>query len=187
VALRIATFVIPLGFDTFAVAVALGLRGLHPLRPALLFALFETAMPLIGIAVGRYVGLRFGALAVYIGAIILVGIGVHTLRETLANDGDAGVLSLESVRGILLAGLGISTDEIAVGFPLGALGLPIVAVLAAIAVQAFFATVIGILTGRRIGTALGRRTSRIAGLAAGVAFLLLGSYLLVERIVVRTG
>ena len=97
------------------------------------------------------------------------------------------MLSLESVRGILLAGLGISTDEIAVGFPLGALGLPIVAVLAAIAVQAFFATVIGILTGRRIGTALGRRTSRIAGLAAGVAFLLLGSYLLVERIVVRTG
>ena len=185
--LRIATFVIPLGFDTFAVAVALGLRGLHPLRPALLFALFETAMPLIGILVGRYVGLRFGILAVYIGAIILIGIGIHTLRETLERNKETVSLSFESLRGILLAGLGISTDEIAMGFPLGALGLPIVAVLAAIAVQAFFATVIGILTGHRIGTALGRRTSRIAGLAAGVAFLLLGSYLLVERIVLRTG
>jgi putative Mn2+ efflux pump MntP len=187
VPLRIASFVIPLGFDTFAVAVALGLHGLHPLRPALLFTLFETAMPLIGIAVGRYVGLRFGALAVYIGAIVLIGIGVHTLRETLVADDEAGSLSFESVRGILLAGSAISTDEIAMGFPLGALGLPIVVVLAAIAVQAFSATVIGILVGRRIGTALGRRTSHIAGIAAGVAFLLLGSHLLVGRIVLRTG
>jgi len=187
VALRIATFVIPLGFDTFAVAVALGLRGLDPLRPALLFALFETTMPLIGIAVGRYVGLRFGTLAVYIGAIILIGIGIHVLRETLERDNETSSLSFESVRGILLAGLGISTDEIAIGFPLGALGLPIAAVLAAIAVQAFFATAAGILIGRRIGTVVGRRASRIAGIAAGVAFLLLGSYLLLERIVLRTG
>ncbi|HET9001166.1 MAG TPA: manganese efflux pump, partial [bacterium] len=187
VALRIATFVIPLGFDTFAVAVALGLRGLYPLRPALLFTLFETAMPLFGLVVGRYVGLRFGALAVYIGAIIIIGLGVHTLRETLADGGEAGALSFESVRGILLAGSAISTDEIAMGFPLGALGLPIVVVLAAIAAQGFFATVTGILIGRRIGTALGRRTSRIAGLSAGVAFLLLGSYLLVERMVLRAG
>jgi manganese efflux pump family protein len=189
VALRIATFVIPLGFDTFAVAVALGLRGLCPLKPALLFALFETAAPLIGIVVGRYVGLWFGALAVYIGAIILIGIGIHTLRETLDNldNNEAESLSFESVQGILLAGSAISTDEMAMGFPLGALGLPIVVVLAAIASQAFFATVIGIFVGRRIGTALGKLTSRIAGIAAGVAFLLLGSYLLVERIVLRAG
>jgi putative Mn2+ efflux pump MntP len=187
VALKIAAFVIPLSFDTFAVAVALGLRGLHPLRPALLFSLFETAMPLIGILVGRYVGLRFGTLAVYIGAIILIGIGIHTLRETLEDDDQTGSLSFESVRGILLAGFAISTDEIAMGFPLGALGLPIAIVLAAIAVQAFFATITGILIGRRIGTVLGRRTSRTAGIAAGVAFLLLGSYLLVERTVPRAG
>src|SRR5437879_3946754 len=187
VALRIAAFVIPLGFDTFGVAVALGLRGLHPLRPALLFVLFETAMPLIGILVGRYVGLRIGGLAVYIGAIILIGIGIHTLRETLERDIEAASLSFESVRGILLAGLGISTDEIAMGFPLGAFGLPIIVVLAAIAVQAFFATVIGIFIGRGIGVALGRQTSRIAGIMAGVAFLLLGIYLLAERIVLRAG
>ena len=83
---------IPLGFDTFAVAVALGLSSLHPLRPALLFTLFETTMPLIGIAVGRYVGLRFGSLAVYVAATILIGMGVHTLRETLADNDEAGFI-----------------------------------------------------------------------------------------------
>lgn len=92
---------------------------------------------------------------------------------------------LNSVQGILLAGSAISTDEIAVGFPLGALGLPVAAVLGAIAVQAFFATAAGILIGRQIGTALGRRASRIASILAGMAFLLLGSYLLVERIALR--
>ena len=102
-------------------------------------------MPLIGILVGRYVGLRLGTLAVYIGAIILIGLGMQTLRETLGRDHETPSLSFESIRGIFLAGLGISTNEIAMGFPLGALGLPIVAVLTAIAVQAFFVTAAGIL------------------------------------------
>ena len=37
---KTAAFVIPLGFDTLAVAVVLGLRGMRPLRPALTFAFF---------------------------------------------------------------------------------------------------------------------------------------------------
>ncbi len=183
--LRIAAFVIPLGFDTLAVAVALGLRGLHPLRPALVFTLFETIMPLIGIVAGRYARLWVGTLAAYIGAIILVGIGIHTLRETLERGDKTPPVSFESLRGVLLAGVGISTDEIAMGFPLGALELPIGAVLAAIAVQAFGVTVGGILIGRRVGAALGIRASKIAGIAAGVAFSLLGGYLLVERLMLR--
>jgi putative Mn2+ efflux pump MntP len=182
VALRIAAFVVPLGFDTFAVALALGLRGLRPIRPALVFSLFETVMPLVGILVGRYFGLRFGTLAVYVGGIILIGLGIHTLRETLGRENETASLSFESLRGTLLAGLGISTDEIAVGFPLGALGLPIIPVLAAIAVQAFFVTVAGIMLGRRIGTALGILASRIAGVVAGAAFSLLGIYLLLEQV-----
>jgi manganese efflux pump family protein len=82
----------------------------------------------------------------------------------------------------LLAGVGVSTDEVAVGFALGALGLPIPAVLAVIAGQAFAVTIVGILLGRRIGTALGRQTARTAGFVAGIAFVLLGGFLLVERL-----
>jgi putative Mn2+ efflux pump MntP len=182
---RIAAFVIPLGFDTFAVAVALGLRGLHPLRPAFLFALFETTMPLVGIVVGYYVGRRFEAFAAYVGAIILIGIGLHTLREALESRDPAAMPSLESVRGVMLAGFGISTDEIAIGFPLGALGLPLGPVLLAIGVQAFVATIVGILIGRRLGTARGVRASRIAGILAGGAFLALGCYFVAERILLR--
>jgi putative Mn2+ efflux pump MntP len=44
--------------------------------------------------------------------------------------------------------MGISMDEIAIGFPLGALRLPIVAVLGAIAIQTFLVTASGIIAGR---------------------------------------
>lgn len=183
VALQIAAFVIPLGIDTLAVAIALGLRGLQPLRPALLFTAFEVTMPLLGIALGRFVGYRFEALAVYLGGVIIILVGLHTLREVLAHDDDTRRFAFGTARGVLAAGLGISTDEIAIGFPLGALRLPIGAVLAAIAVQTVLVTVGGILLGRRIGVALGMRASRIAGIVAGAAFVLLGSFLIVERIV----
>jgi putative Mn2+ efflux pump MntP len=144
-------------------------------------------MPLIGILVGRYVGLRLGTLAVYIGAIILIGLGMHTLRETLGRDHETPSLSFESIRGIFLAGLGISTDEIAMGFPLGALGLPIIAVLTAIWCASLLRHSRWDLTRRRIGMALGRMASRIAGIVAGAAFLLLGIYVLVERILSDAG
>ena len=61
---KIAAFVVPLGFDTFAVAVLLGLRGMRPLRPAATFTFFEGVMPLVGLLIGRLVGARFKTPAV---------------------------------------------------------------------------------------------------------------------------
>lgn len=184
-ALAIAAFVIPLGFDTLAVAIALGLQGVRPLRPALIFALFEMTMPLAGIALGRFAGARVESLAAYAGGLILVAVGIHALREAFEHDDKAGRFSLHSLRGIAAAGLGVSTDEIAVGFPLGALGLPIGTVLAAIGFQAFVATVGGILTGRKIGRRLGEHAARLSEVVAGAAFIVLGIYLIAERVLRR--
>jgi len=183
---RIVAFVLPLGLDTLAIAIALGLQGQRPgqrpLRPALLFVVFETTMPLIGIVIGRVVGLWFETPAAYLGGLILLVVGLHTVREARDRENEGQRFALDSLRGIILAGLGISMDEIAIGFPLGALRLPIVAVLGAIAIQTFLVTAGGILVGRKISQRLGMQTSRLAGLAAGAAFVLLGSYLILERI-----
>jgi putative Mn2+ efflux pump MntP len=180
---RIVAFVLPLGLDTLAIAIALGLQGQRPLRPALLFVVFETTMPLIGIVIGRVVGLWFETPAAYLGGLILLAVGLHTVREARYRENEVQRFPLDSLRGIILAGLGISMDEIAIGFPLGALRLPIAAVLGAIAIQTFLVTMGGILIGRQINQRLGKQTSRLAGIAAGTAFLLLGSYLILERFV----
>jgi len=179
---RIVAFVLPLGLDTLAIAIALGLQGHHSLRPAILFVIFETTMPLIGIVIGTVVGLWFETPAAYLAGLILLAVGVHTVREARHRENEVQRFALLSPRGIILAGLGISMDEIAIGFPLGALRLPIAAVLGAIAIQTFLVTIGGILIGRKISQRLGKQTSRFAGIAAGAAFLLLGTYLILERL-----
>lgn len=182
-ALKILAFVVPLGFDTFAVAVALGLRGFPLLLPALVFALFEALMPLIGLVLGRLLGERFETAAVVAGGFVLIGVGGFLLRETRAGENEADNLSFSSVRLAAMAGLAISMDELAIGFPMGALRLPIPAVIAAIAAQAFVVTLVGVSLGRRIGAGFGARASAIAAIAAAIAFIVLGVYLIAERFV----
>jgi manganese efflux pump family protein len=184
-AFAIAAFVIPLGFDTLAASIALGLRGVQPWRPAFLFTAFEVTMPLVGIGVGRFVAARGESMAGYLGGMLVIGVGLYTLREAFEQGHEVGDLSFRTVRGMIAAGLGISSDEIAIGFPLGALGLPVGTVLAAIGIQAFLATAGGILVGRTIGNRLGEQTSRISGVVAGTAFVLLGTFLIAERLLRR--
>lgn len=181
--LKIAAFVIPLGFDTLAIAIALGLRGARPLPPALTFAIFEALMPLVGLIVGTIVGARFVTPAAVIGGIVLVGVALYILKESLEDEDESEGLSFSSFRAAAIAGVGISLDELAVGFPMGTSGLPIPQTLVAIALQAFVVTYGGIALGKRLGEAFGRTTSRVAGLAAAATFGALGVYLILERVV----
>lgn len=182
VILKIAAFVLPLGLDTLAIAIALGLRGLRPWRPALTFAIFEGFMPILGIVLARVVGLRFETAAVVIGGIILIGIGFHSFREAIDSERELKTISFSSLRSTFLAGLAISTDELAIGFPLGASQLPVATVLIAIAVQTLFVTALGIAAGNRVSAALGLRASRYAGIAAGIAFSAVGVWLIAEKV-----
>lgn len=179
--LKIAAFVVPLGFDTLAVAVILGLRGLGPLRPAVVFALFEAVMPLFGLLLGHYVGVKFETPAVVAGGLVLLGVSAYMLKEALEDRGEGERLSFASPRLAMLAGVGISMDELAIGFPMGTTGLPIPTTIASIGIQAFIVTFLGVIVGARLGETFGRRTSRVASVAAASAFALLGIYLIARH------
>jgi manganese efflux pump family protein len=180
---KIAAFVVPLAFDTFAVAVALGVRDFRPLQPAFTFAFFEAVMPLVGLALGRYVGARFETPAVVFGGLVLLGVAVFMFKEAFENENDVKGISFSSFRSAMLSGFGISMDELAIGFPMGTSGLPVPETVGAIALQAFIVTYAGITLGKRVGDALGRRTSRLAEFVAAAAFALLGIYLVTQRFV----
>lgn len=181
--LKIAAFVLPLGFDTFAVALLLGLRGMRPLRPAATFTVFEAVMPLVGLLIGRLVGARFETPAVVVGGIVLLGVAIYMFKEALEQEEEAEKLAFTTLRTAAFAGFGISMDELAIGFPMGTSGLPAPETIGTIAAQTFVVTFVGILVGRRLGANLGRRASTFAGIAAAVGFGVLAVYLIAQRFV----
>jgi putative Mn2+ efflux pump MntP len=180
--LKIAAFVFPLGLDTLALAIALGLRGFRPWRPALIFSAFEGVMPLFGIGLARLVTRRFETAAVVTGGIILVALGIHSVREAFRGE-KVEHISFSSLRSLLTAGLAISTDELAIGFPLGASDLPIPVVLITIVCQTLLLASFGVIVGNRVRSGLAQNASRYAGISAGIVFALVGLWLIVERVV----
>jgi len=184
---KIAAFVFPLGLDTLALAIALGLRGFRPWRPALIFSVFEGVMPLFGIGLARLVSLRFETAAVVAGGIVLLGLGIHSFREAFRGKKEKELehISFSSLRSFLSAGLAISTDELAIGFPLGASNLPIPAVLITIVCQTLLLASLGVIVGNRVRAGLAKNASRYAGILAGIVFVLVGMWLIVERVVPR--
>ncbi len=170
-----------LGLDTLAVALGLGLGGLPRsrwLRVGLTFAFFEGLMPVAGLLLGHGLGRLLGHVAGYAAAVLLIVVGALAIREALAGDDDEDqdekALAVEG-RALLLTGLSVSLDELAVGFSLGVLKVPLGPALAYIAVQAFALTFVGLALGNRWGGRLGDR----AELVSGVVLTLLGVALLV--------
>ena len=179
--LKLLAFVLPLGLDSFAVAAAIGAvqpGGWRPrVRVSAVFVLFQGGMPLIGLGAGRALAHGIGSVADYVAAAVVIAVGAWML----AGDDDDGAARIGSLRGLALIvlGLSVSLDELAVGFTIGLTRLPVAAVIAAIAVQAFVAAQLGLAAGARIG----ERWRERAGQVAGIALILLGGYLLTEQVI----
>lgn len=168
-AAKLIALVIPLGLDTFAVAAALGMLGATPatrLRVSILFPAFEAAMPLIGLALGAPLGHAIGNSADYIAIGVLLAFGFYTLLGPDEQD-EKTVRRLADTHGpgVLLLGLSISLDELAIGFTLGLLRLPAALVIALIALQALILTQLGLRLGHRLSDRLREAAERLAGLA----------------------
>jgi len=169
-----------LGLDTFAVAVGLGLSGLPRAqwrRVGLAFAFFEGVMPIVGLVAGNHLSHAVGQWAGYGAAALLILVGAHEIRESLSDEDEDKVPSVEGGK-LILAGLSVSLDELAVGFSLGVLRVPLGPALGYIALQAFALTFIGLSWGTRIG----RRFGEKAELLGGVVLALLGLALLVNQL-----
>jgi putative Mn2+ efflux pump MntP len=176
--LTIAGLILPLAIDTFVLGTALGAAGIpkrERLRTSLILTAFEAGMPLVGFLGGAAIGAAIGGWANYLAAAVLAVIGVLMLRSGDAEDDDERkVQLLESARGwpVLVLGLGISVDELAIGFGVGLLRLPLLLLIGLIAVQAFLAAQLGMRLGSRLAENARQAAGRIAGLLLILAALL---------------
>jgi len=108
-------------------------------------------MPIVGLVVGARLGRVVGVWADYGAAALLILVGVLAIREALSDDDDDDKAPSVEGRQLLLTALAVSLDELAVGFSLGVLHVPVAPALAYIAVQALAVTFLGLSFGRRIG------------------------------------
>jgi manganese efflux pump family protein len=129
-----------------------------------LFAGFEAAMPLIGVALGMPLGHALGRVADYLAAVLIAALGIYMLLAENDERDRALSLTQRGLFGAVALGVSISLDELAIGFSAGLLRLPILAMVIAIAAQAFIVTQIGVRLGGRVGEGM-EATEKFAGLA----------------------
>jgi len=182
--LKLIGLIVPLGLDTFAVAAALGIAGLSRrdrARVTVLFTAFEMGMPLVGFVGGTLVGGTLGHAADYLAIAILIALGAYMLWPRPEEREDQRLSLLARTRGLAALGLGvsISIDELAIGFTIGLLHVPVLVILVLIGIQAFIVTQLGIRLGQRIGERIREGAERLAG----VALAALGLILLVEKLI----
>jgi putative Mn2+ efflux pump MntP len=172
--------IIPLALDTFAISAAVGVANptrRQRLRLGGLFALFETGMPAVGVLLGGPLSQVLGATADYLAIVILIGFGAFTL---LRPDDESGVSRMLESHGpaLILVGLSVSLDELAIGFTLGLFGVPILPALIAIGIQTFAVSQLGFW----LGDSLSEGHRELAERVAGVVLIALGAILLGERL-----
>ncbi len=179
--IELIALVLPLALDTFAVAAALGVAGLSSsqrLRVSLIFTSFEAGMPLIGVVIGDALGHAVGSLADYAASAVLVALGAYLIVSDDDDESDK-VATLGRIHGLAIIGLGIgiSLDELAIGFSIGLLRLPLTWAIVLIGAQAFVAAQLGL----RLGNRVSERVREHMEEAAGLALIALGVVFLVAR------
>jgi putative Mn2+ efflux pump MntP len=157
--LTVALLVVPLGLETFAVSATLGVARVpapERARLAVMLSGFEAGAPLVGLAIGEALGQAITGVADYVAIAVLLAFGAYMMRGEVSDEEE--LERLARVRGWAMAmlALSVSVDEIAIGFTLGLLDVPLVPVLIAIALQAFVAAQLGVRAGARPASASAR-------------------------------
>jgi manganese efflux pump family protein len=181
--LKLVAFVLPLGLDSFAVAAAIGASQVttawQRLRISLIFVIFEGGMPLIGLGLGIALARGVGQAAGYLAGSAVIAIGAWMLLAG-GQDEDEKASRLAGSRGltVIMLGISISLDELAIGFTIGLAHLPIAAITVAIALQALLAAQLGLAIGARVSERWRERAEQ----AAGTTLILLGACLIAVQL-----
>jgi putative Mn2+ efflux pump MntP len=159
------------GANNLAAALALGTLGVkeRQWRIILIFGTVEFFVPLFGIWLGRQAIRYVEQNAQLIAPLLLAGLGLWTLWTGLRHAPNREEIGRWLTRpgGVLLLALGLSADNVVVGFSLGLIGTEPLLVAAVIAAFSMTFTWLGI----QLGAITRRHWERYAEIAAGLLLL----------------
>lgn len=173
------------GLDNLAASIAIGLTGVDRrvrLRIAVVFGVFETGMPLLGLLIGRGVSGSLGHQAHIVGGGLLMAagaqLGVTALRsgeDDVDVDRPRSALDGAPLGRLIVLATGLSIDNLIIGFALGAHRSPLVLAVVLIGVISVSLSLLGLELGQRVGRSMEQGSGLLGAavlVAVGAAILL---------------
>lgn len=176
-----------LSMDAFAVSLTSSmavekLRLNYALKLALLFGLFQMAMPIIGWLAGIGFANKIAIIDQYVSFVLLAGIGIKMIVETVKESRKSEKIVKEELglKIILVLAVATSIDALAVGITFACTGVNKFSTLL------FYCGIIGIITfvicfiGCYAGTRFGKLLKNKAGIFGGAVLIAIGTKMLIE-------
>jgi putative Mn2+ efflux pump MntP len=169
VALLLVAFA--LGLSNFAASIGIGMTGLSAgtrLRVGVIFGLFETGMPILGLLLGHGLARLLGQGARWLGGALLIATGCYAVLQSVRSP--AGRQSAERLPAgpatgrLLVTGAALSIDNLAVGFALGTRHVSLVVAVVVIGAVSVTLSLAGLELGGRLGARTGDRGELLGGL-----------------------
>jgi putative Mn2+ efflux pump MntP len=172
-----------LGLSNFGAAIGIGVSGItarRRLEVAVVFGLFETGMPLLGLILGHDAAHGVGNATRWIGGGLLITTGAYAVIQAIrANAGGAQPETSSLPIGRLwLTALALSVDNLAVGFALGTYPVNLAVAALVIGAVSVSLSLVGLELGSRIGSRIGNGGEVVGGLVLiGVGIAIVGGVL----------
>lgn len=161
------------GLGNFGASIAIGLSGVNKKtrnKVAIVFGVFETGMPIVGLVIGRQLSTIFSNKANLIGGILLLIVGLYEIISSFKNEEVQVKKVYKSWNKLILSGLALSIDNLIIGFSLGAYKEPFL--LSALIIGA--TSVVLVLLGLEVGNRLNKKVEKYSEIISGSILILVG-------------
>lgn len=169
--MQLVLFGLAMGANNALASIALGTSQLsrtQQLKTAIIFAVFEAIMPIIGMVVGESLAGGIGAKAKWVGIAVLILMGFYSILKRENGEDEADKAARAKGLNVLFLAVALSLDNLTVGFGIGMFNAPIVVAAVIFGIVSLLMTLIGL----EIGRFLGRRVSIPADKMSGVVLLI---------------
>ncbi|KRW93028.1 hypothetical protein SD51_00895 [Alicyclobacillus tengchongensis] len=175
---QLILFGLAMGSNNALASVGLGTSQLtraQQWRTALIFAVFEAIMPVIGMVIGESVAGDIGRRAKLVGIAVLVVMGVYSLLRREGGDDEAERAAKARGMKILFLAIALSLDNLTVGFGIGMFNAPLGIAAVIFGVISLCLTLLGLEVGRHLGRRVSLSPDKLSGavllIVAGVMAL----------------
>jgi manganese efflux pump family protein len=169
---------VAVGLSNLAASIGIGVTGVTAktrLQVSLVFGVFESGMPIVGLLIGQRIASDLGQAVRWPGAILLMVVGafglVRSLRDSRkqATGGSPQPAAVPAVPPsrlgrLLISGFVLSLDNLVVGFALGTYQVDILTGAILIGAVSVAMSLAGLELGGLLGRWAGQRSEQVSGL-----------------------